>query len=72
MARRFGSAGNFFIADGLGCLENMKNRQAHLDVLRGLAALLVCAGHLRSFLLVENTRFLGLLVVFLMNSAAAW
>ena len=31
----------------------MKHRLANLDLLRGLAALLVCAGHLRAFLLVD-------------------
>ena len=31
----------------------MKHRLANLDLLRGLAALLVCAGHLRAFLMVD-------------------
>jgi peptidoglycan/LPS O-acetylase OafA/YrhL len=34
----------------------MKNRLAHLDLMRGLAALMVCAGHLRAFLLVDSAR----------------
>lgn len=31
----------------------MKHRLSNLDILRGLAALLVCAGHLRAFLMVD-------------------
>ena len=34
----------------------MKNRLAHLDMMRGLAALLVCVSHLRAFLLVDSSR----------------
>ena len=34
----------------------MKNRLASLDIMRGVAALMVCASHLRAFLLVDNAR----------------
>jgi len=34
----------------------MNNRLAHLDLMRGLAALMVCAGHLRAFLLVDSAK----------------
>jgi len=34
----------------------MKNRLACLDIMRGVAALMVCASHLRAFLLVDNAR----------------
>jgi peptidoglycan/LPS O-acetylase OafA/YrhL len=40
----------------------MKHRLVHLDLMRGLAALMVCAGHLRAFLMVNygETKMHGL------------